>query len=220
MGRGLGCEKFKAMNPILYHLSKFVNLIEVNHNVFSAVQSLLTCAGLIFGGFFLVYKIRTGWLYVNMAVAIETKRIRARESGKDHLALSINLEKGPHNSVTIKAIEVQLVRLNIDPDATENHINLSLQSFKPVGEPVQGKSVWSEEVHKNRVALGIAISPEEKVEHGTYALVPSEGIYRVEAAVFGTRRYLIRQRKTLFQWRSSSISLPIEEASQTLKPTP
>lgn len=178
----------------------------------STIQTLLTCVGIVFAGGFLIYKVWTGWLYVNMAVEIKTERLHAKEEDKDHLAVSVHLEKGGFDSVSLKAIEVRLTRL----DAEAPPLDLSITSFKPVAEAdgQKKKVVWEADLDPKREKNGIALAPNEKVEHGCYTQIARDGIYRVDVAVFGTRPFFKWWTGHLIQWRSSAISLPKEETAK------
>ncbi len=198
------------MHRITTKIEQTLTYLGTHKDAVSTIQTLLTCVGIVFAGGFLIYKVSTGWLYVNMAVEIKTERLHAKEESKDHLAVSVHLEKGNIDSVTLRAVEVRLTRL----DAAETPVDLSITSFKPVAEADGKKVMWEAGVDPKREKQGIALAPDEKVQHGCYTQIARDGIYRVDVAVFGTRPFFEWWTKYLIQWRSSAISLPKEEAAK------
>lgn len=167
-------------------------------------ESALKCLALVAAAGFFAYKLFTGWLIINLGVAIRSERV-IRDAQSDHLALTIELEKGIKDSVWILDISVRLTPLEVEEPNYRESTTHKIYGYNPTGESENGHADWSRNVSRKEIAL----SPEEKAEYAGYAIVEKDCAYLVEVAVFGDNKLYKFYMGHFIQWKASAISIPI-----------
>ena len=162
----------------------------------------LTALALVAAGSFFLWKLLTGWLFINLKVGVTLERVQ-NDAQKDYLGITLLLEKGPTDSVWLKHVEARIIcpvapkEQKIDMSSETRRLHVHAQ-----------KMVWDQTESAGR---SIALSPGESTTIARYTEVPSHCPVHVEVIVFGDRT-LWRHRG--FQWRASAVSLP----SRAVKP--
>ena len=173
------------------------------HDIVTGAESILKSLAIIGATGFFLYKLKTGWLIVNMGVSIRTKRRRI-DKERDHMALIVALDKGSTDSVYLRDIQFRVCKL-VNGVVQECQI-CPAQGFAPIGEMENGRANWLDLPKRGE----IAVSPGEKLEYAAYAEVDRNQAYLVEVAVFGHNWFyrLWSRGNNFIQWRASTISLP------------
>lgn len=162
----------------------------------SEIDLWLKGLALAAAGAFFVWKLMTGWLFINLKVGLKLDRVR-KDPHIDYLGITLSLEKGPTDSVWLKHIEARVI-CAIAPK--EQRIDMSSETRRL---HVHAKRlVWDQVESAGR---SIALSPGEATTIARFAEVPAQHPVHVEVLIFGDRT-LWRHRG--FQWRASAVSLP------------
>ena len=178
--------------------------IYISANYICSAGDMLTLLAGVFAINFFLYKVFTGWLFINLNVTADTLRKIATD-GNDHLTVKVILSKGSTDSVWLHDIEIRLRSI----EKTKNSINyLNEQVINPTNFhklQIYEDKYWNEDGSEWYV-----ISSAEEASFTAYTKVRSGDVISVEIVVLGTRPfYGILQKPQLSQWRSSLIILPI-----------
>lgn len=159
-------------------------------------EQWLKVLALLGGALFVAWKLFTGWLIINLKVSVKLDR-STKSPEIDHLGITVTFEKGTTDSIWLQHVTARAVWPGHDDP-----------------EPID----MSEElrwllVHNHRIAWGkykpshgsIALSPGESTTIARITEVPADVAVIVEVAAYGRRNFWPRG----FQWRASSVSLPL-----------
>lgn len=166
----------------------------------SQVQMWLAIAGFAAAGSFFVWKLFTGWLFINLKVAIKLDRVR-KDDANDHLGITLSLDKGSIDSVWLKHVSA---RVTWDGNREPEPIDMSAETQRL--HVHAKKAVWDQLELAGR---SIALSPGEATTIARYAEVPAAKPVKVEVLIFGDRTFW---RERGFQWRASAVSLPLPDS--------
>ena len=72
------------------------------------IKDIAQIVALLGAGIFFIYKMITGYLRVNLSLAIECQRQKSVVGGADDLVVSLKLQKGPTGSVTLHDAQVRV----------------------------------------------------------------------------------------------------------------
>lgn len=165
-----------------------------------SADTWLTAVALFAAGSFFLWKLMTGWLFINLKVGLRLERVQS-DAHSDYLGITLLLEKGPTDSVWLKHVEARVV-CPVAPK--EQTIDMSSETRRL--HVHAHKMVWDQ---AESAGNSIALSPGESTTIARYAKVPSHCAAQVEVVIYGDRT-LWRHRG--FQWRASAVSLPIRTA--------
>ncbi|MCF0065109.1 hypothetical protein MUK70_06410 [Dyadobacter chenwenxiniae] len=154
---------------------------------------------------FFVYKLITGWLIINLKIKLDQNRTHIDKSF-DYLAISLNIEKGPTDSVWLK--DIQLKVRSFDQQGSE----LESKIIRPIGfqrseiNLSDQNAIWTEQ-KENRL---MTISPGEATSFSAFTTVARECVISVEVLILGTRPFygLEKAGDEYIQWKASMIVLP------------
>jgi len=169
------------------------------------------------GFLFIAYKVLTGWLFINLTVNLESKRETA-DTGNDHLALAISLEKGNIDSLWVSAVECRISECNESNGTLVFNNPKTLEAFGTMKkEP--GKIAGSKKLDYfsgNDSGL-IVLSPNEKAVFSAYTTVNNASVISIEIVVMGNRPFygIEKWGGKSIQWRSSFIVLPQSKNAET-----
>jgi len=167
------------------------------------VKDIFTFIGGVLAVNFFLYKVFTGWLFINLNVNAHPLREKANK-GFDHLTIKIVLSKGTTDSVWLHDIEVRIrtiVQLN-SRTIYKNEYWLKPTNFQKL--QIKGSNYWYKFGSKHYV-----ISSGEEATFTVYTKVKSGDVISAEIVVLGTRPfYGTFQETKVSQWRSSLIILP------------
>lgn len=156
---------------------------------------------------FFLYKMITGWLFINLNLELKEER-KSGADGSDHLNLTLKLVKGVSDSLWIKDIQFRVKDINRDNtfDPTEIIRPIGLKKRFPLNDDIGSSHEYWDGTEKDHYT----ISSGEEAMFGTYASVPSGSVLSVEVLVLGTRPFYdtLLLSKRLIQWRASLIILP------------
>ena len=166
--------------------------------------TVATAAVLLFA-----WKLRTGWLIINLSVAVSSERQRY-DATSDILAITVNLEKGSTDTVWLRCLQYRVRELAIGtpvgPMAAVPRDHAIVPPFEvaDVNRWTLNNGVldWDEAASGNTLTL----SPNEKTHFGASARVENGRVYLIEVAVTGFRPHW---EYPGFQWRASAVSLPV-----------
>jgi|ERR1051325_3588399 hypothetical protein len=150
-------------------------------------------------GFF-IYKAVSGYLYVDMSLAVSSQRSSANQD-EDLLAITAHLKKGSRGSVRIHDAQA---RVTFDggqqtmPFAGFHRLSYTTDRTGSVDRKVLD---WSK---RSETQPLLRLPPDEATEFSCCFRVPKHVICVVEVAVLGRERSWFR----LGQWRASHVSTP------------
>ena len=167
------------------------------------VETFLKIAALLSAGIFFLWKAFTGWLIINLKLSLKLERA-AMDTTKDHLAITILLEKGTTDSVWLQDVTARVVSSAANEPTTQLSFSEELRWLFVAKNKADRSTrvVWGQYVTPKR---DIALSPSESMTLARMTQVPSGEPVFVEVAVYGRRNFWPRG----FQWRASSVALPL-----------
>jgi hypothetical protein len=159
----------------------------------------LICTGVFFG-----YKAYTGYLRVNLSLAVDCLRQKSNEANIDYLVLAVGLSKGPNGSLTLHDVQARI----------SYEGGVQIHSFGSIGRCASNTSSgadgrrtidWSRESVESPF---LKLVPGEETRLSLVCRVPTRLACLVEVVVLAQRTNGI----PFGQWKASSISLPIAMA--------
>ena len=174
----------------------------------SSIETALKISAIIAAACFFGWKLFTGWLIINLRVAISTDRAPADSplpTGEeaDYLAVTINLEKRSTDTLWLRDISFRVTTQW--PHSVAPAADGAGTQIQRLGEVFE-LAVINERVDWNTTNVEgkrLTLSPEEALQFARVFLIPRSQPAFVEAAVHGNRTFW-----TGFQWRASAVSLP------------
>ncbi len=186
---------------------KFDNL---NKNIDNLIKGIALVATFLF----FLYKILTGWLFINMNIDIVSKRQFANQE-MDDLVIEIKLSKTNIDSVWLKDIQIQLTE--ITKEKNDTYTQTVINMIKPFG--IKKRELKYDKVKKQvnywdgKEAESYVMSPDEATTFTAYTQVKKGEVIGVEVVVIGTRPFygfeFSSEAKRIIQWKSSVVILPV-----------
>lgn len=160
------------------------------------------------GGFF-VYKAISGYLISNLTLSISCRRKRSKPASgaSDYLVVSANVKKGERGAVSLHDLSAH-VSPTVPGEADSKQLAgiRRLTSRETAGGIFQiGKG------QATKVPL-LNLPPGEETTFSQYFRVPAGELCTVEVTVLGGWQW---HGRTRYQWRASTISLPVEGDEQS-----
>lgn len=154
---------------------------------------------LLCGFVFFAYKAIAGYLFVDLTLAVTTRRT-ASHSGGDHLVIMAILKKGARGSVRIHDAQA---RVTWDGGREEvRFVGIHRQSYDIDTENRQRKIIsWDRRSVKQPL---LRLPPDEQAEFSCHLPVPSGVVCEIEVTVLGRERPWFG----VGQWKASHISTP------------
>lgn len=168
------------------------------------IASLVQLIALIGVGIFFIYRFLTGWMSVNMDIAIESSRVHVNED-EDYLAVIVKLARGEYGALLLGDAQV---RITYD-GSTTGPPPLSLSGTKRLANSV-GELDWQTILPKDPLAL----HAKEKSEFAATLKVPRKTACIIEVTLLTHRKLDGLEWLPRTHWgqrRSSSVSLPLSE---------
>ena len=168
-------------------------------------KTIFQALGIVIAFNFFMYKMLTGWLFINLTVKIEPERQKA---GKviDDLAINLTLSKGNIDSVWLQDIQIRICEVTLQRGA---EVYTNPRIIRPIGfkkmEPIKD-NYWTGTSMPHYV-----ISLSEAVPFSAYTQVKKDAVIAAEVLILGTRPFynaFTFWKNNLIQWRSSVIILP------------
>jgi hypothetical protein len=164
------------------------------------VKDLSQIVALLGAGGFFTYKTLTGYLLVNLTLAVSCTRQRTADGSKDYLVVTVHMKKGPNGSVALHDVRA-LVKC--DQYAAEIiFTGNSRSSYRTVPDGSRRQINWSKESESSPL---IKLVPDEETDMSGLCEVPIDAACTVEVAVLGKRV----AGKAFGQWKASCVSLPV-----------
>ena len=155
-------------------------------------------------GLFFVYRFVTGWMSANVDISIEPTRVHL-DNKEDYLGVTVKLARGEYGTLQLGDAQIRITY----PDSSPDQIN-SLVGIKRLAHR-DNELVWGEELSK----MPLNLHAKEKSEFAAVFTVPRKRVCRIEVALLTHRvgdGFEWFAREHWGQRRSSSISLPLEDA--------
>jgi hypothetical protein len=152
-------------------------------------------------GFFL-YKVRTGYLIVNLSLRVSCFRQTASVNS-DYLVVSIELSKGDRGSILIHDAQIRIT----GPDETDipgTLDDLKRYTYRNAGGRPGKELVWGQ---TSQTKPFLRMTPGDRTRISWCKEIPKDKPCKVELAVLGRRDFSFRYG----QWRASCHSLPLED---------
>ncbi|PBJ08080.1 hypothetical protein [Flavobacterium sp. ACN6] len=160
---------------------------------------------------FFLYKLVTGWLFINLTINTEAYRTKGREGEDDHLAVKVILSKGAIDSLWLEDIEIRIRNVSeingCKPAITEQYIKpYNFEKFELINSKTATDKYWS----GSSEGLYVSSTGEETV-FSAYGRISAGYAYSTEIIVVGHRPFysLTRKKEKKIQWRASLVVLPI-----------
>jgi hypothetical protein len=163
------------------------------------IKTVAEIIAFVSGAWFFFWKLRSGYLIVNLRVSIGSERSYA-SAETDHLAVSAKLTKGAIGTLILHDARVRVSY----PGGwiVRELVGYERLTFRDdPHERTRSRVVFG---HRSLAAPYLFLTPDEEVTFSALAEVPASLPCVIELAVSGRRRY----RDRVGQWRSSIISLP------------
>jgi hypothetical protein len=162
-------------------------------------------AWLCAGGFFL-YKAFSGYLISNLSLSLTCNRQRsnAESHATDYLVVTANLKKGDRGAVTLHD-----VRATVSPTIQGEPDSKVLAGIRRLTSNKTNSDVFQlGAVEATKTPL-LNLPPGEETMFSGCFIVPSADPCSIEVTVLGGWRW--HSRGTRYQWRASTVSLPIRD---------
>jgi hypothetical protein len=169
------------------------------------IASLVQLIALVCVGIFFIYRFLTGWMSVNMDIAIESSRVHLDEK-EDYLAVIVKLARGEYGALHLG--DTQL-RITYD-DSTPGPPPLSLKGTKRLDNSA-GELDWQTVLPEDPLTL----HAKEKSEFAATLKVPRKTACIIELTILTHRKLDGLEWLPKTHWgqrRSSSVSLPLSDA--------
>lgn len=159
---------------------------------------------------FFMYKLLTGWLFINLSIKAEAERQKGIDGEDDHLKIKITLVKGVTDSVWLEDIQIRLSSVSqyAAQTAFENKIIRPI-NFKKLHLNYDQRNGDCDAWNGSQDYLYV-ISSNAETFFSVYDTVPTEIPLSVEIVVLGSRPFysIGRTKRDKIQWRASLIVLP------------
>ena len=166
----------------------------------AAAKNIAETLAIASAAIFFAYKAISGYLYVDMSLALSSGRSRLTDA-EDVLVITLRLKKGGRGSVRIHDVQA---RVSCGP----THQILTFVGFHRLSyttEPVtsiERKVINWRKLSENQPLL--RLPPDEETEFSCWCRVPTSAICNVEVAVLGRERSWFG----IGQWKASLVSTP------------
>jgi hypothetical protein len=185
------------VNVTMETISAYVKEIPWKETRDFAEALALFCAA----GFFL-YKVRTGYLIINLSLRVSCSRQTASVNS-DYLVVSIELSKGDRGSILIHDAQIRITCPD-EEDIPGTLDELKRYSYRNAGDRPGKELVWGQ---PSTTKPFLRMTPGDKTRISWCKEVPKGKPCKVELAVLGKRDFSFRYG----QWRASCYSLPLED---------
>lgn len=189
---------------ILFGLLSFVVGWLICRSAKYDTDAMLKVSAAVIAFNFFLYKLLTGWLFINLSIKIETEREKMDEL-RDHLIIKLILNKGNIDSVWVESIQIRLSEVKIE---SGKNVYSYLNIIEPINlikrEPKDGE-YWEGKPFKHYV-----ISLGEEASFSAYTQVSKKSVIAAEVLLLGTTPFygIENFRRESIQWRSSVFILP------------
>jgi hypothetical protein len=157
---------------------------------------------LIGTGLFFGYKAYTGYLRVNLSLAVDCLRQRSNDAEIDYLVVTLGLRKGVNGSLTLHDVQARISGEGVDQIHSFGSIERCATN---AASSADGRKTidWS---RSNAESPLLKLVPDEETRLSLVCRVPTQSACLVEVAVLGQRTNGI----PFGQWKASSVALPID----------
>lgn len=163
-------------------------------------KDLAEIVALMCTGVFFAYKAYTGYLRLDLSLAIECQRQQRVDGDGDHLVVCVRLHKGPNGSITLHDVQSR-----ISYESTQECLSfVGIERSDTTPDPV-GKRRTIDWLRNNSSSPFLKLVPGEETQLSVGCTVPSGAVCLVEVGVLGIRTNL---PGPFGQWKASSVSLP------------
>lgn len=156
---------------------------------------------------FFLYKLITGWLFINLTLKAEASREKDAGGGDDHLSVKVTLTKGSIDSLWLEDVEIRVSGISDNEAVVSEQIirplNFKKLELKNINTP--HADYWTGTADSKYV-----MSTEEETVFSAYTRIRPGIAYSAEIVVVGERPFysITRKKQTKIQWRASLVVLP------------
>jgi hypothetical protein len=183
------------------------------------VRALAEIFALVAAGVYFLYRLLSGYFFVNLSLALDCTRQRIRASAEDYLVVTATLTKGDKDSLRLHDAKVSVTWPGNESPEPKALNGIDRKNHNNVSRDGKQKMVINNFRETNTDRPLLNMTPNEMTSFSCYFEVPHDAICTVELAVLGEKVFKPESKlwpklfSPMVQWQASKVAMPIEGRS-------